>query len=136
MAIYCSVIWIVPYFKQSPIKTHLGYLLFIAKMLQWRSLCLLSRFSLFRLFVIPCLVAWQAPLSMGFSRQEYWHGLPCPPPGGLPDPGMEPKSSISCIVRWILYHEHHLGNPNVIIHISFYISTVKLKDKCLKVKFK
>lgn len=61
MAIYCSVIWIVPYFKQSPIKTHLGYLLFIAKMLQWRSLCLLSRFSLFRLFVIPCSVTWQAP---------------------------------------------------------------------------
>ena len=35
---------------------------------------------------IPC----QAPLSMGFSRQEYWSGLPCPPPGDLPDPGIEP----------------------------------------------
>ena len=34
----------------------------------------------------------QAPLSMGFSRQEYWSGLPCPPPGDLPDPGTEPAS--------------------------------------------
>ena len=35
-------------------------------------------------------VACQAPLSMEFSRQEYWSGLPCPPPGDLPDPGIEP----------------------------------------------
>ena len=34
----------------------------------------------------------QAPLSMGFFRQEYWSGLPCPPPGDLPDPGIEPMS--------------------------------------------
>ena len=34
----------------------------------------------------------QAPLSMGFSRQEYWSGLPCPPPGDLPDPGIKPVS--------------------------------------------
>ena len=34
----------------------------------------------------------QAPLSMGFSRQEYWSGLPCPPPGDLPDPGIKPIS--------------------------------------------
>ena len=38
------------------------------------------------------LVALQAPLSMGFSRQEYWNGLPCPPPGDLPNPGIEPIS--------------------------------------------
>ena len=36
-------------------------------------------------------VARQAPLSMGFSRQEYWSGLPCPPPGGLPSPDIEPR---------------------------------------------
>ena len=36
--------------------------------------------------------ARQAPLSMGFSRQEYWGGLPCPPPGALPDPGIKPGS--------------------------------------------
>ena len=43
-------------------------------------------------FVTPWTVAHQAPLSMGFSRQKYWSGLPCPPPGDLPDPGIEPKS--------------------------------------------
>ena len=37
----------------------------------------------------------QAPLSMGFSRQEYWSGVPCPPPGELPDPGMETASLTS-----------------------------------------
>ena len=37
-------------------------------------------------------IAHQAPLSVGFSRQEYWSGLPCPPPGDLPDPEMESKS--------------------------------------------
>ena len=40
----------------------------------------------------PWTVAPQAPLSMGFSRQEYWSGLPCPPPGDLPNPGIEPRS--------------------------------------------
>ena len=45
-----------------------------------------------RLFVIIWTVARQAPLSMGFSRQEYWSGLPVPSPGDLPDPGIEPES--------------------------------------------
>ena len=40
----------------------------------------------------PRTVAHQAPLSMGHPRQEYWSGLPCPPPGHLPHPGIEPKS--------------------------------------------
>ena len=44
------------------------------------------------IFVTPWTVACQAPLSMGFSRQEYWSGLPFPPPGDLPDPGIEPVS--------------------------------------------
>ena len=41
------------------------------------------------------IVTSQAPLSMGFSRQEYWSGLPCPPPGDLPNPGIEPVSLTS-----------------------------------------
>ena len=45
-----------------------------------------------RLFVTPWTVAHQAPPSMGFSRQEYWSGLSFPSPGGLPDPGIEPRS--------------------------------------------
>ena len=45
-----------------------------------------------RLFVTQWTVACQAPLSMGFSRQEYWSGLPFPSPGDLPNPGIEPRS--------------------------------------------
>ena len=45
-----------------------------------------------RLFVTLWTVAYEAPPSMGFSRQEYWSGLPLPSPGDLPDPGIEPGS--------------------------------------------
>ena len=45
-----------------------------------------------RLFVTPLTVAYKAPPFMGFSRQEYWSGLPFPSPGDLPDPGIEPRS--------------------------------------------
>ena len=48
-----------------------------------------------RLFVTPWTVAHQAPPSMGFSRQENWSGVPFPSPGGLPDPGIEPRSPAS-----------------------------------------
>ena len=48
--------------------------------------------SCVRLFAIPWSVAYQAPPSMEFSRQEYWSGLPFPSPGELPDPGIEPRS--------------------------------------------
>ena len=56
---------------------------------------MLSHFSQAQLFVTLWTVACQAPLSMGFSRQEYWSGLPCPPPGDLPDPGIKPTSLMS-----------------------------------------
>ena len=49
-------------------------------------------FSCVQIFATPGTVARQAPLSMEFSRQEYWSGLPCPPPGALPDPEIKPKS--------------------------------------------
>ena len=45
-----------------------------------------------RLFATPWTVAYQVPTTMGFSRQEYWSGLPFPSPGDLPDPGIEPRS--------------------------------------------
>ena len=51
-----------------------------------------SCFSCVQLFETPWTVAHQAPLSMGFSRQAYWSGLLWPPPGDLPDPGIEPES--------------------------------------------
>ena len=43
-------------------------------------------------FATPQTAVYQAPLFMGFPRQEYWSGLPFPPPGNLPDPGIEPAS--------------------------------------------
>ena len=46
-----------------------------------------------RLFVTPWTVAYRAPLSMGFSRQGYWSGLPFPSPGYLPDPAIKPRSA-------------------------------------------
>ena len=48
--------------------------------------------SRIQLFAIPCTVAYQASPSMGFSRQEYWSGLPFSSPGNLPDPGIKPRS--------------------------------------------
>ena len=53
-----------------------------------------------QLFATPWTVAHQAPLFMGFSRQEYWSGLPCPPPGDPPEPGIE-LGLLHC--RQILY---------------------------------
>ena len=59
------------------------------------SLSALSRFHHVQLFVTPWTIACQAPLSMGFSRQEHWSGFPCPSPGDLPDPGIKPSSLTS-----------------------------------------
>ena len=57
--------------------------------------CVLNCFSHVQLFVTPWTAACQAPLSMEFSSQEHWTGLPCPPPGDLLDPGIESLSLIS-----------------------------------------
>ena len=57
--------------------------------------CMLSCFTCVWLFVTLRTVAHQAPLSMGFSRQGYWSGLPCPPLRDLPDPGIKPTSLMS-----------------------------------------
>ena len=57
--------------------------------------CVLSRFSHVRPFVMLLNVPHQAPLSTGFSRQEYWSGLLCPTPGELPNLGIEPVSLMS-----------------------------------------
>ena len=62
-------------------------------------LLLLKRFSCVRLFATPWTVANQAPLSMAYSRQGYWSGLPCPSPADLPNPGIEPTSLTSPALR-------------------------------------
>ena len=67
----------------------------IYKISQSAACCLLSRFSHVLLFATPGTIARQALLSRGFSRQEYWSGLPCPSPGDLPDPGIKPASLMS-----------------------------------------
>ena len=69
----------------------------------------LKRQSLSRvwLFAMPWTVAHQAPLPMGFSRQEYWSGLPFPSPGDLPSPGLPYCSQI-------LHHLSHQGSPRIL----------------------
>ena len=57
--------------------------------------CMLSLFSRVQLCATPWTIGPQAPLSMEFSRQEYRSGLPCPPPGHLPNPGIKPASLMS-----------------------------------------
>ena len=87
------------------------------------------------LFVTPWTVAHQAPLSMGFSRQEYWSELPFPPPGDLPNPGTQPLSLVSLHCNRILNQQCHLRSLNlglinkvclVLKHLgsNFYFSTI------------
>ena len=85
------------------------------------------------------IVAHQAALSMGFSRQEYWSGLPRPPPGDLPNLGVEPKSPVSpalagrFFIHWATREAHasltgsvSLEHPQLIQELS-YIAGVILK---------
>ena len=75
--------------------------------------CVLSRFSRVGLFATPWTIAHQAPLSLGFSRQEYWSGLPCPPAGDPPDPEIRTVSYVSCLGRHVLCQQRHLGSPRL-----------------------
>ena len=72
--------------------------------------CELSRFCRVPLFLTPWTAAHQAPLSMGFSRPEYWSGLPFPSPGYIPDPGFKHMSLyISCRQGFFFfYHKHNM----------------------------
>ena len=65
--------------------------------------CMLSQFSFIRLFATPWTVARQAPLSVGFSQQEYWRGLPRPLPGDLPQRGMEYASLMSPALAGVFF---------------------------------
>ena len=69
--------------------------------------CILSHFSRVWLFATLWTVAFQAPLSIGLSRQGYYSGLPCPPPENLPDPGTEPTVSAGRFFRLL----SHRGSP-------------------------
>ena len=76
-------------------------------------MCVLCTQSLSRLRVYAPLwtAAHQTPLSMGFSRQEYWSGLPFPSPGGLPDPGIEPASLTSAALAGGFFTTWKGGKP-------------------------
>ena len=92
-------------------------------------LCVPSLFSCIRLFATLWTVACQALLSMGFPRQEYWNGLPFPPPGDLPDPGMEPTSpaSPSPALAGSFFTTEPLGkHTHTHIHTGKYIHTHKI----------
>ena len=77
-------------------------------------MCMLSHFSHVPLFATLWTMAHQAPLSMGFSRQEYWSGLSCPPPGDLPDPGIKPTSLESLVLTSRFLPLAPPGNPQYI----------------------
>ena len=61
-------------------------------LLPWTAVIVAELLNCIRFFVTPRILAHQAPLSVGFPRQEYWSGLPFPSPGDLPDPGTEPSA--------------------------------------------
>ena len=73
--------------------------------------CELSHFSWVRFFVMPWTVAYQAPLSMGFSGQEYWSGLSCPSPGDLSNPGIGPRSLKSPVLAGRFFITSLPGEP-------------------------
>ena len=70
---------------------------------------MLSRFSRVQFSVTPWTIACQAPLSMEFSRQDYWNGFPCPSPGDLPNPGIGPRSPALQADFLLLSHQESLG---------------------------
>ena len=64
-----------------------------------------------RLYGTPWTVAHQGPLSVGYSREEYWSGLPCPSPGDLPNPGIEPMFPVAPALQVDYLPLNHLGSP-------------------------
>ena len=79
------------------------------------SSCVPSCFSHAQLFATLCTVARQVPLSVGFSRQEYWSGLPCPPPGDLPDSGVDPTSPVAPALLVDSLPVSHQGSPSSLL---------------------
>ena len=73
----------------------------------------LSHCSCVRLFATPIDLTHQAPLSMRFSRQEYWSGLPRPSPGDLPDPGVKPTSPEAPTLQADSLRLIHQGSPEI-----------------------
>ena len=83
---------------------------------------MLSCFSRVQLFVTLGTVALQAPLSMGFSRQDYWSGLPCPPPGDLLNPGIQCASPAALALQVDSLLLSHQGSQGIQLSPLFWTS--------------
>ena len=81
----------------------------------------------------PWTVAIQTPLSIGFSRQKYWNGLPFPPPGDLPDPGIKLKSPASLVLAGRFFTSEPLGKP-LVYSDSFLNSLFFLRKLCRSIE--
>ena len=77
----------------------------------WECMCMLSHSVISKSFEIPWAVAQQDPLFIGFSRQEYWSGLPIPSSGDLPNPGMKPESSVAPTLAGGFFTTEAPGKP-------------------------
>ena len=85
-------------------ETKRGRMVVLRTCSDWLRACAPSYFSRVRLCATLWTTGHPAPLSMRFSRQEYWSGLPCPPPGSLPNQGIEPVSLTSPVLAGRFYH--------------------------------
>ena len=101
-----------------------NYLQYHCSSISWLMKTASCLYSVVWLFETPCTEALQAPLSIGFSRQEYWSGLPCPPPGDLPNPGMEPAFPVSPALQEDSFPLSHQG-----CHGGFPVSTSVLQTE-------
>ena len=90
--------------------------------------CVLNRVLL---FATPWAIVCQASLSMEFSRQEYWSGLPFPPPGDLPNPGTEHTSLVSPALAGGFFTPEPPGKPRMILHHILIVILLKFKG-CYK----
>ena len=79
---------------------------------------MLSCFICVQFFATLWTVDRQVPLSMGFSRQGHWNGLPCPSPGNLPDPGTEPESLMSPALAGRFFTTEPPGKPTYLAYLK------------------
>ena len=128
--VYCYLIWKFHWiFAWSPLSQQkvLDYYTLYAPHFPCHLLhvhaCVLSCFSCDWVFVTLWTIALQAPLSMGFSRQEYWSRLSCPPPGDLPYPGSQ-SGPLKCLLHWQAGSLPlvHLGSPTLCIPFFFFFN--------------
>ena len=82
--------------------------------------------------VTPWTVAHQAPLSMGFSGQEYWSGLPCPTPGDLPNPGIKPVSPALQVDSLPMSHLGAVPASNQLVSVCLFFLFSQFGDNFLR----